>query len=67
MNYKSDQAEGFHNVGYMGKDMRNRIDAGHRAQIIDTDTEAAIAYLFARVDYDAGVYFKYTLDEDNRL
>ena len=31
MNYKSDQAGGFHHVGYMGKDMRNRIDADHRA------------------------------------
>ncbi|XP_024039414.1 protein FAR1-RELATED SEQUENCE 5-like [Citrus clementina] len=67
MNYKSDQAGGFHHVGYMGKDMRNRIDADHHAQIIDTDTKATIAYLSARVDYDAGVYFEYTLDEENRL
>ncbi|XP_024039156.1 uncharacterized protein LOC112097807 [Citrus clementina] len=67
MNYKSDHAGGFHHIGYMGKDMRNRIDAYHRAQIIDTDTEAAIAYLSARVDYDARVYFEYTLDEENRL
>ncbi|XP_024042833.1 protein FAR1-RELATED SEQUENCE 7-like [Citrus clementina] len=67
MNYKSDQAGGFHHVGYMGKDMRNIIDPDHRAQIIDIDTEAAIAYLSARVDYDAGVYFEYTLDEENQL
>ena len=67
MNYKSDQAGGFHHVGYMGKDMRNRIDVFHHAQIIDTDIEAAIAYLSAKVDYDAGVYFECTLDEDNRL
>ena len=51
----------------MGKDMWNRIDASHRAQIIDTNTEAAIVYLSARVDYDAGVYFTYTLHEENRL
>ena len=31
MNYKSDQAGGFHHIGYMGKDMQNRINASHRA------------------------------------
>ena len=67
MNYKSNQTGGFHHIGYMGKDMRNGIDADHRAQIIDTNTEATIAYLSARVDYDVGVYFEYTLDEENRL
>ena len=49
----------------MGKDMRNRIDVDHRAQIIDINTEAVIMYLSTRVDYDAGVYFEYTLDEEN--
>lgn len=67
MNYKSDQAGVFHYVGYMGKDMQNKIDAGQRAQIIDTNTEAVISYLSARADYDVGVYFDYTLDEENKL
>ncbi|KAK9225100.1 hypothetical protein WN943_010141 [Citrus x changshan-huyou] len=65
MNYKSNQVGGFHHVGYMGKDMRNRIDVDHRAQIIDINTEAVIMYLSTMVDYDAGVYFEYTLDEEN--
>ena len=30
-------------------------------------TEDVIAYLSARADYDVGVYFEYTLDEENRL
>ena len=67
MNYKSDQVGGFYHVGYMGKDMQNRIYACHRAQIIDTDTEDVITYLSARADYDIGMYFEYTLDEKNRL
>ena len=56
MNYKSDQARRFYHVGYMGKDMQNRIYACHYAQIIDTDTKDVIAYLSARADYDVGVY-----------
>ena len=51
----------------MGKDMQNKIYSCYRAQIIDTDTEDVIVYLSARVDYDVGVYFEYTLDEENRL
>ena len=63
MNYKSDQVGGFHHIGYMGKDIQNRIDAGQHAQIIDTDTEASIAYLSAMADYNVRVYFEHTLDE----
>ncbi len=72
MNYKSNQAGWSIMLCIWVKTcrteyMQNRIYAGHRVQIIDTDTGAAIAYLSVRADYDTGVYFEYTLDEENRL
>ena len=67
MDYKSDQVGGFHNVGFLGKDMQNKLDASRRVDFLETDSEAAIAYLSAKADSDLGVYFEYTLNEENML
>ncbi|KAF7113034.1 hypothetical protein RHSIM_RhsimUnG0167300 [Rhododendron simsii] len=58
---------GFHNVGFTVKDMRNKLHSSRKEEIRNGDAEDALGYLFAQVNTDLLFFYKYTVDEDDRL
>ncbi|KAK3198633.1 hypothetical protein Dsin_022048 [Dipteronia sinensis] len=52
MDYLVDQASCYSNVGYLGKDLQNKLDANHHNSIVDSDAETAIGYFHAKAELD---------------
>ncbi|KAK3221051.1 hypothetical protein Dsin_015021 [Dipteronia sinensis] len=67
MDFMVDQAGGYCNVGHTRKDLQNQINATRRSIIVDSDAESSIAYFFAKSEADPGFFFKYIVDDENRL
>ncbi|KAL6321046.1 hypothetical protein AAG906_012029 [Vitis piasezkii] len=67
MDYMVQQSGGYNNVGFTKKDLYNHVDADRRVQMRDGDTEGALAYLCGKFEMDPSFYYKYNVDEDNRL
>ncbi|XP_058203044.1 protein FAR1-RELATED SEQUENCE 5-like [Rhododendron vialii] len=67
MDYMTCQSGGFHNVGFTVKDLRNKLYSIRKEEIRNGNAEGALGYLSAQVSNDPLFFFKYTVDEDDRL
>ncbi|RVW86593.1 Protein FAR1-related sequence 5 [Vitis vinifera] len=67
MDYMVQQSGGYNNVGFTKKDLYNHVDADRRVHLRDGDAEGALAYLCGKSEMDPSFYYKYNVDEDNRL
>ncbi|RVW66260.1 Protein FAR1-related sequence 5 [Vitis vinifera] len=67
MDYMVQQSGGYNNVDFTKKDLYNHVDADPRVQMRDGDTKGALAYLCGKSEMDPSFYYKYNVDEDNRL
>ncbi|KAI8566850.1 hypothetical protein RHMOL_Rhmol02G0074100 [Rhododendron molle] len=67
MDYMTCQSGGFHNVGFTVKDLRNKLHSSRKGEIRNGDAEGALGFLAAQVSTDPLFFFKYTIDEEDRL
>ncbi|XP_058185799.1 protein FAR1-RELATED SEQUENCE 5-like [Rhododendron vialii] len=67
MDLKVNESGGYGDVGFTLKDLQNKIEVERQVELKDGDAEDALGYLSARADADPLFFFKYTVDEDNRL
>ncbi|XP_028091452.1 protein FAR1-RELATED SEQUENCE 5-like [Camellia sinensis] len=67
MDFAAQQAGGYENVGFIQKDMYNHFGTERRVQVVDGDAEGALAYLCGKEEQDPMFYYKYDVDEENRL
>ena len=67
MDYMVQQSGGYNNVGFTKKDLYNHVDVDRRVHMRDSDAEGALAYLCGKFEMDPSFYYKYNVDEDNRL
>ncbi|XP_062016525.1 protein FAR1-RELATED SEQUENCE 5-like [Rosa rugosa] len=65
--YIVDRSGGFKNVGFIMKDLYNKLDSRRREILLEGDAEAALAYMRGKVATDSHFYCKFSIDEDNRL
>ena len=49
------------------KNLYNHVDVDRRVHMRDSDAEGALAYLCGKFEVDPAFYYKYNVDEDNRL
>ncbi|KAE8688546.1 hypothetical protein F3Y22_tig00110963pilonHSYRG00030 [Hibiscus syriacus] len=67
MNYLTQQAGGYHNVGFTHKDLYNALQIGKAKEIIDGDVNALIAYFDYKKHDDPGFFITYSVDESRAL
>ncbi|KAE8695979.1 hypothetical protein F3Y22_tig00110678pilonHSYRG00334 [Hibiscus syriacus] len=67
MNYLTQQAWGYHNVGFTYKDLYNALQRGKTKEIIDGDMNALIAYFDYKKHDDPGFFVTYSVDESGAL
>ncbi|CAA0825035.1 Protein FAR1-RELATED SEQUENCE 5, partial [Striga hermonthica] len=67
MNFFAHRAGGYHKIGFTLKDLYNSVYAKRKADIRDGDAEGALAYFSAKKDSDPSFFFKFDVDESNRL
>ncbi|KAL6131147.1 hypothetical protein ACLB2K_069525 [Fragaria x ananassa] len=65
--YIVNRSGGFQQVGFTIKDMYNKLDSKRREILLESDAEAALAYMRGKVATDSHFYCKFSIDEDNRL
>ncbi|KAI8547671.1 hypothetical protein RHMOL_Rhmol07G0214400 [Rhododendron molle] len=65
-NLKVNESGGYGDVGFILKDLQNKIEAERKVELKDGDAEGALGYLSAKADVDPLFFFKYIVDEDNR-
>lgn len=61
------QSGGYENVSFSKKELYNKLDAARKQETVDGDAECAIAYLSAKKDCDLLFFYKYVLDDENKL
>ncbi|KAF7112926.1 hypothetical protein RHSIM_RhsimUnG0178400 [Rhododendron simsii] len=67
MDFAAQQSGGYESVGYTQKDLYNHFTAQRNIEVADGDAEGALAYLCAKAENDPMFYYKYDVDEQNRL
>ncbi|KAF7154473.1 hypothetical protein RHSIM_Rhsim01G0090200 [Rhododendron simsii] len=67
MDFAAQQSGGYESVGYTQKDLYNHFTAQRNIEVADGDAEGALAYLCAKAKNDPLFYYKYDVDEQNRL
>ncbi|XP_028064307.1 protein FAR1-RELATED SEQUENCE 5-like [Camellia sinensis] len=67
MDFVAQQAGGYENVGFIQKDMYNHFGTERRVQVVDGNAEGVLAYLCGKEEQDPMFYYKYGVDEENRL
>ncbi|KAE8673499.1 hypothetical protein F3Y22_tig00111783pilonHSYRG00541 [Hibiscus syriacus] len=67
MNYLTQQAWGYHNVGFTHKDLYNALQKGKAKEIVDGDVNALIAYFDYKKHDDPGFFMTYSVDESGAL
>ncbi|KAI8572537.1 hypothetical protein RHMOL_Rhmol01G0207200 [Rhododendron molle] len=67
MDFMVQQSGGYEFVGYTQKDLYNYFTAQRNIEVADGDAEGALAYLCAKAENDPLFYYKYDVDEQNRL
>ncbi|KAE8661163.1 hypothetical protein F3Y22_tig00116938pilonHSYRG00084 [Hibiscus syriacus] len=67
MNYLTQQAGGYHNVGFTHKDLYNALQRGKAKEIIDGDVNALIAYFDYKKHDDPGFFVTYSVDKSGAL
>lgn len=65
--YMVEWAGGYRQVGYTRSDIRNSLACLRRKKFQNTDAESYIAYLQGKQSNNEAFYFKYTIDNENRL
>ncbi|XP_024178220.1 protein FAR1-RELATED SEQUENCE 5-like [Rosa chinensis] len=65
--YIVDRSGGFKNVGFIMKDLYNKLDSRRREILLEGDAENALTYMRGKVATDSHFYCKFSIDEDNRL
>ncbi|KAI8537876.1 hypothetical protein RHMOL_Rhmol09G0058300 [Rhododendron molle] len=58
---------GFQNVGFTLSDLRNKLHRERTQEIRNGDAEGALGYLSTQVSNDPLFFFKYNVDEEDRL
>ncbi|KAK9218509.1 hypothetical protein WN943_007146 [Citrus x changshan-huyou] len=61
MDFFVNQAGGYDNLGFGLKDLYNNLDNERRSMILETDSEAALAYLNAKADMDPDFFCKWII------
>lgn len=54
-------------VGYLRRDVQNRLDYAKHRKLKESDVETCLSYLEGKKSGDAAFYYYYTVNEDNRL
>ncbi|KAE8670504.1 hypothetical protein F3Y22_tig00112127pilonHSYRG00015 [Hibiscus syriacus] len=67
MNYLTQQAGGYHNVGFTHKDLCNALQRGKAKEIVDGDVNALIAYFDYKKHDNPGFFMTYSVDESGAL
>ncbi|KAE8676924.1 hypothetical protein F3Y22_tig00111566pilonHSYRG00020 [Hibiscus syriacus] len=67
MNYLTQQAGGYHNVGFTHKDLYNALQRGKTKEIIDGDVNVLIAYFDYKKHDDLGFFMTYSVYESGAL
>ncbi|KAE8707279.1 hypothetical protein F3Y22_tig00110384pilonHSYRG00244 [Hibiscus syriacus] len=67
MNYLTQQARGYHNVGFTHKDLYNALQRGKAKEIVDGDVNALIAYFDYKKHDDPEFFVTYSVDESGAL
>ncbi|KAE8722637.1 hypothetical protein F3Y22_tig00013808pilonHSYRG00058 [Hibiscus syriacus] len=67
MNYLTQQAGGYHNVGFTHKDLYNALQRGKAKEIVDGDMNALITYFDYKKHDDPGFFMTYSVDESRAL
>ncbi|KAE8660548.1 hypothetical protein F3Y22_tig00116951pilonHSYRG00369 [Hibiscus syriacus] len=67
MNYLTQQAGGYHNVGFTHKDLYNALQRGKANEIVDGDVNAVIAYFDYKKYDDLGFFMTYSVGESGTL
>ncbi|KAE8690612.1 hypothetical protein F3Y22_tig00110893pilonHSYRG00065 [Hibiscus syriacus] len=67
MNYLTQQAGGYHNVGFTHKDLYNALQRGKAKEIVDGDVNALIAYFDYKKHDDPVFFMTYLVDESGAL
>ncbi|KAE8672549.1 hypothetical protein F3Y22_tig00111837pilonHSYRG00197 [Hibiscus syriacus] len=67
INYLTQQAGGYHNVGFIHKDIYNALQRGKAKEIVDGDVNALIAYFDYKKYDDLGFFMTYSVDESGAL
>ncbi|XP_040364980.1 protein FAR1-RELATED SEQUENCE 5-like [Rosa chinensis] len=65
--YMADRSGGFANVGFLMKDLYNKLDSNQREIVLEGDAKAALAYLEGKAAEDKNLFCRYSTDENNRL
>ncbi|KAE8667701.1 hypothetical protein F3Y22_tig00112383pilonHSYRG00390 [Hibiscus syriacus] len=63
MNYLTQQAEGYHNVGFTHKDLYNTLEKAKAKEISNGDVNALITYFDYKKHDDPGFFMTYSVDE----
>ncbi|KAK2652969.1 hypothetical protein Ddye_012825 [Dipteronia dyeriana] len=67
VDFMVEQVGTYENMGCIRKDVQNWLDAVRRDEQLESDSDTVIAYLMAKAEADPGFFFKYSVDENNRL
>ncbi|KAE8657374.1 hypothetical protein F3Y22_tig00116996pilonHSYRG00595 [Hibiscus syriacus] len=67
MNYLTQQAGGYHNVGFTHKYLYNALQRGKAKEIVDRDVNALIAYFDYKKHDDPGFFMTYSVDKSGAL
>ncbi|KAH9698471.1 protein FAR1-RELATED SEQUENCE 5 [Citrus sinensis] len=65
--YMVERSGGYRDVGYLRKDVQNRLDYEKRRQLQEYDAEACLSYLEGKRSVDPAFYYDFTINEHNRL
>ncbi|KAL4388873.1 hypothetical protein GQ457_09G015340 [Hibiscus cannabinus] len=65
MNLFQQQSGGFHNVGFIRKDLYNAIQTYVDAELCDCDVNALIAYFDCKKEQDNGFFIQYSLNKSD--
>ncbi|XP_062028851.1 protein FAR1-RELATED SEQUENCE 5-like [Rosa rugosa] len=65
--YMADRAGGLTKVGFIRKDLYNKLDISRREALLEGDAKAALSYLEGKAATDKKLFCKYSTDESNRL
>ncbi|KAE8690140.1 hypothetical protein F3Y22_tig00110925pilonHSYRG00015 [Hibiscus syriacus] len=63
MNYLMQQAGGYHNIGFIHKDVYNALQRGKAKEIVNEDVNALIAYFDYKKHDDPEFFMTYSVDE----
>ncbi|KAE8697129.1 hypothetical protein F3Y22_tig00110633pilonHSYRG00161 [Hibiscus syriacus] len=67
MNYLTQQAGGYHNVGFTHKDLYNALQRGKAKEIVNRDVNTLIAYFDYKKHDDPGFFMIFSVDESGEL